>query len=67
MCVCILGHAEPQNWFDPDWLDPDWFDPGVGSGCIPIYLFKISFWDSYYIFWQKKKKKGGKSKPTFVF
>ena len=39
--VCILGHAaEPQNWFDP----------GVGSVCIPIYLVKIPFWDSYYIF-----------------
>ena len=24
-CVCILGHAEPQNWFNPS----------VGGGCIP--------------------------------
>ena len=23
-CVCILGHAEPQNWFDPF----------VGSACV---------------------------------
>ena len=40
-CVCILGHAEPQNWFDP----------GVRSGCIPIYLVTLPFWDNYYIFW----------------
>ena len=24
LCVCILGHAKPQNWFDP----------GVGRYCI---------------------------------
>ena len=28
MCVCILGHAKPQNWFDP----------GVGRYCILLYL-----------------------------
>ena len=28
MCVYILGHAKPQNWFDP----------GVGRYCIPLYL-----------------------------
>ena len=38
--MCILGHAEPQNWFDP----------GVGMGCIPLYLVKIPFLDSYNIF-----------------
>ena len=39
----ILGHAELQNWFDP----------GVGRYCIPIYLVKIPFWESYCIciFW----------------
>ena len=25
LCVCILGHEEPQKWFNP----------GVGRGCIP--------------------------------
>ena len=43
-CLCILGHAEPQNWFDP----------GVGRGCIQIYFVKtnilglryLTFWDS---------------------
>ena len=25
-CVCILGHVEPQNWFNP----------GVGSGLYSI-------------------------------
>ena len=48
-CVCILGHAEPQNWFDS----------GVGRYCIPLYLVKIPFWYSYYIFWH--------SILTFVF
>ena len=37
-CVCILGHGEPQNWFNP----------GVGRSCIRL---KCLFWDSYYIFW----------------
>ena len=27
-CVCILGLAKPQNWFDP----------GVGRYCIPLYF-----------------------------
>ena len=35
--VCILGHAKPQNWFDS----------GVGKYCIPLYLVKIPFLDSY--------------------
>ena len=34
-CVCILGYAEPRNWFYP----------GVGRGFIPLYLVKESFWD----------------------
>ena len=38
-CVCILGHADPQNWFDP----------GVVRYCITLYLVKIPFGDSYYI------------------
>ena len=37
--VCILGHAEPQNWFDP------------GGIIIPYYLVKVPFGDSYHIFW----------------
>ena len=39
-CVCILGHAELQNWFDP----------GVGGSYIPIQQVKVPLWDSYYIF-----------------
>ena len=39
-CVCILGHADPQNWFDP----------GVENYCIPLFVVKISFGESYYIF-----------------
>ena len=31
--VNILGHADPQNWFDP----------GVGRYCIPLYLIKVPF------------------------
>ena len=66
LCVYILGHAEPQNWFDP----------GVGSGCIPIYLVKIPFWDSYYMFWhfiltffieEYKVEYHKKKRPTLVF
>ena len=40
MCVCILGHAEPWNLFDP----------GVGRGCNLLYLVKVTFWDSNYIY-----------------
>ena len=43
--VWILGHAEPQNWFDPS----------VGRGCIPLCLVKISFFTvttySDILFW----------------
>ena len=35
-CVCILGHTEPQNWFNH----------GDGGSCIPLYLGKMPFWDS---------------------
>ena len=39
--ACILGHAEPQNWFNP----------GVGRSCIPLQQAKVPyFWDSCYIF-----------------
>ena len=38
--VCILGHAEPQNWFYSS----------VEVGYIPLYLVKVPFRDSYYIF-----------------
>ena len=38
MCVCILGQADPQIWFDP----------GVGRYCIPLYLVEIPFWDNNY-------------------
>ena len=27
-CVYILGHADPQNWFEP----------GVGRYCIPLFF-----------------------------
>ena len=41
-CVYILGHAEPQNWYNT----------GVrGGGCVPLNLVKVPFGDSYYIFW----------------
>ena len=66
-CVCIIEHAEPQNWFNP----------GVGGGCIPLYLVKVPFWDSNYIFWHfiltflfkngklRIKEKEKKSRPLF--
>ena len=34
LCVCILGHAEPQNWFCSS----------IGGGYIPLYLVKAAFW-----------------------
>ena len=40
-CVCILGHEEPQKWFNP----------GVGRSYIPLQQVKVPFWDIYYIFW----------------
>ena len=56
-CVCILWHAEPRIG-------------GAGGGCIPLYLVKVHFWDSYFIFWKKKeeeKKKKKKRKPDPLF
>ena len=38
VCVCILGHAEPQNWFNP-WRG------------VVFNLVLVPFWDSFYIFW----------------
>ena len=70
-CVCILWHAEPQNWFNPG--------PGVGGGLYSIISgYKVPFWDSYnyFIFWHfvltflfknanlRIKKKGGESQPS---
>ena len=37
-CVCILGHEEPQNWFN--------FNPNVGRSCVPIQQVKVPFGDS---------------------
>ena len=37
-CVCIPG------------LRSNWFNPGNGGGCIPLYLVKVPFRDSYCIF-----------------
>ena len=72
LCIWILGHAESQNWFDP----------GVGRDHFPLYLVKIPFWDSYYIFWhffehfclkiqnwisKKKQKQTNKQKKRPLF
>ena len=62
--MCILGHAKPQNWYDP----------GVRRYCIPLYLVEITFVDNYYTFshivfglkiqnWVSKRKK--KADPCF--
>ena len=32
-CVCILRHAEPKNWFNPD----------IGRSCIPLQQVKVFF------------------------
>ena len=44
ICVCILGHAKPQNWFNPG-------DGGglCSQGCILLYLVKVPSWNSYTI------------------
>ena len=71
MCImCILGHAETQNWFNH----------GDGKSFIPLKQVKVPFWDSYYnilTFYfnntilfkntksRKKKKKKKKRWPLF--
>ena len=68
-CVCILGHAEPQNWFNP----------GVRNACLFQYIslkylfgtvtiyFDIFFVEKYKIEYHQTKNKNKKKKPTLVF
>ena len=42
-CVCIFGQAEPSELV---------LFYNVGGGYILSYLIEVSFWDSFYIFWQ---------------
>ena len=41
-CVCLLGHAQPRI---------GQLIVVVVGGCIPLYLVKVPFGESYYIFW----------------
>ena len=68
-CVWILGHAEPQNWFDPSVGRVVWLKYLFGTGTIysDILFWTFLFKNTKFSIKKKKRKKKPKTETTLAF